>query len=556
MGIEQFAEQESARLGGRLTGLYARTFLAYLLAMIGLWAVGIEAIFYHPTPFYAEYEPVFPGLPSVAIVILLLWGTYLLLSALFSTYRSDGEPPQPWVFAAFGGVAAVTGVILVVQGIRAEAGILAYASRVWEALGWHLIPIFLFAGFLGLFLTFVPHLNWFGQAPDDPRTTRRFLAGLILVCFLFSGAIAMIRGGPDGISQAYERRDSEFVGDIGTGGSIRGLFSEYERFHGVLSMHSKVHPPGPIALLWILSYLVGQSAMGLSLATMAFGSLAIIPLYFWGRDLMGHGAALTACLLYAFVPTIVLFTATSANILFMPFTIGTLFLFWRALHRASGWYAVAAGAGYGIMSLLSFNLIAVGAFFGIVGLWRLAQPRMRWAVIQTAAVMLAVFLGFHTLVWLWSGFDMIETFHMAKAQFDMDQHQLDQLSPRYPQWAWVFLNPAAWFYFAGIPVSVLFIWRLFNLPSSKGARGMSPDSDCRGLVVACFLTLIALNFLYLGRGEGERSAMHIIPFLVIPAAYALHQMGSRTRSFAALLATLAFLAFQCWFTESYFYTYW
>ncbi len=555
MSLEAFAEQNGPAAGRRLTGLYSRTFLAYLLGMILMWVVGLEALFYHPTPFYALYDPVFPTLLTPAFMVALFLGVYVGFGASFTHLRSDGRPPGHFAMLAvmLYGV-AVLGAMLW-DAARGKEGMLAELLSHWEHLRWHLLALLVFTAFFGLLLTVLP---WYEGLTLElpPKPTAGVLAVIMLFIFLFSGSIAMIRGGPDGIQQAYERRDAEFVGDIGMGGSIRGLFSDYERIHEHLSMHGKVHPPGPTALLWILSYFVGRGPLALSLATMAFGSLAVIPLYLLARDLGNQRIAFTACLIYAVVPAVVLFTATSANILFMPFTIATLFLFWRALFQCSAQYALAAGVFYAFMSLLSFSLIGVGAFFGIAGLWALTRKRLRFSVIQTAALMLLTFLGVHALVWWWSGFDMIAAFQMAKAQFDLDQAQLQQLSPRYPGWAWRILNPLAWFYFAGIPVSILFIWRLFARVPSAHYFGVSPEAGSRGLYVVFFLTLVALNLLYLGRGEGERSAMHIIPFLVIPAAFAIDHLSRSARSYAPLAATLGFLAFQCWFTESYFYTYW
>jgi hypothetical protein len=70
------------------------------------------------------------------------------------------------------------------------------------------------------------------------------------------------------------------------------------------------------------------------------------------------------------------------------------------------------------------------------------------------------------------------------------------------------------------------------------------------------LAAVALNFLYLARGEGERSALYLIPFLAGPAALAAVRMCAQARSMEPLWGMLGFLAFQCWATELYFYTYW
>ena len=355
----------------------------------------------------------------------------------------------------------------------------------------------------------------------------------------------MLRDGPKGITCVYDRYTYEYISDIGKGGSIHGLFRDYVKMHPYLSMHAKVHPPGPIVLLWILSLFFGQDAMSLSLATMAVGALGVVPLFWWTRDLTSTRVGLTCALMYAVVPSIVLFTATSADILFTPFTFLTLFCFGRAMARRSAPYALAAGALYALLSLTSFSLISLGGYFGLMGLWKLAKPETRGAVIQTALLMIGAFLAVQFAVRVWSGFNIVDCFAASQAQFNRDQFELDQKMPRFPSWTWKFLNPLCWVYFAGIPVTVLFLARLRR-----------PEAATRALFIVFALTLLILDALYVARGEGERSAMYVFPFMVLPAAHALDEIGARTRSLAPLAATLSFLAFQCWLTESYFYTYW
>ncbi len=405
------------------------------------------------------------------------------------------------------------------------------------------ISIVVFCAFFVLWRVVTRRAAWFAE----PWTISpvRFLAGVVLFSIFFSCAVAMLRNGLTGISQAYQRETYEYIGDIGKAPNIRALFSRYLDLMPYLSLHARAAPPGPIALLWVLSYLVGRGALALSLATVVVGALALIPLYYWSRDLTHERTARTCCLLYALIPSVVLFTATSAEILFMPFTLGTLFLFDRALNRNSLRYALAAGIGFGMMSLLKFTLVGIGIYFCLIGLWKLCRRETRWTVIRVAAAMFATFALFHLMVRWWSGFDVIACLAAAKTHFDMDQAKLDTITPRLPGWAYRFLNPLCWFYFAGIPVSLLFLRRLWR-----------PESNTKTRFLLFAATLLALNLLYLGRGEGERSALYIFPFLALPAAHVLDELGNSTQTLRVLTITLIFLAFQCWLTEALFYTYW
>lgn len=511
-----------------------------MLVVSALWILGFEAIYESATPFYATPK-VATNLPLAPLMAMLVFG----VAAALAWSRGNLQTSRgaflrslclTWpAFVALGALISLTGY----KPNPSEDSLVVHLLR--EGMPFSVVVVSLAVMSYGL-----RHGVWTSDEAPSPRVVGWTMVGLVLLAVAFSSSIAMLRDGLNGISQAYARYDHEYVGDIGFGGSLRGLFQHYIDRHEYLSMHSKVHPPGPIALLWVMSYFTfSREALPMSWATVVVGSLGVIPLYLWVKDMLDHRVAFFAAVLYVLMPSVVLFTATSADILFMPFTLFTLCFFWRALHRNSKVYAFAAGVMYAVISLLSFSLLGLGAFFGIVGLWRLCDPRYRSSVVQTAVFMVAAFLALHGLVWLWSGFDMVAAFKLAKAQFDLDQVNLDLQAPRWPSWLWKLVNPLAWIFFAGIPVTVLFLARLTR-----------PEPDTKALFLVIASTLVALDLLYLARGEGERSALYVFPFFVVPAAHMLYGLCRKTGTWTPLMVTAAFLAFQCWLIETLFYTFW
>ncbi len=551
-----------------------------------LWLVGVESIYAHPTPFYALYFPAFSTVAAPLAALALASA----LAVVWADRTGNGSASS-----RLRGLAAAT-----------AAAVLALAAA-WRDLALRGLPAGRWLGdagaefafclaplLLALCLVHLLHRRDLGgmAAGDggDASKLWRIALGAALFLFLFACATAMMRGGVEGIARAYHREAYEYIGDIGKTGTIKALFERYLDVRPYLSMHAKVHPPGPVALLWLMSYVAGRGALALSLATAAAGALAAVPLYGWLRRCFGGRAALAGLVLYVCCPAVVIFTATSADILFTPFTLGTLWLFDRALRDGHAPSALAAGAGFAVMSFLKFSLLGVGVYFALAGLLMLWRARRVAPVALTAALMLGAFLAVHGLVWWWSAFPYIEAFQAAKAQFDEDQFHLDRLTPRYPGWTFrLFFNPAAWFYFAGIPVSLLFLGGVIKAvrgtlrfrndaggnallsPPLKGDLGgcscgedVLPDTAKRerhagnseGEIVVFALTALALNFLYLARGEGERSALYLFPFLIGPAAWLLAEICRTARSAAPLYATAAFLALQTWLTELYFFTYW
>jgi len=519
--------------------VYARTFAGFLLLMGGFWVIGLEGIYGHPTPFYAIFAPALGPASSIALALLALLGGWFCLGG-------PGLGRTLPFFAVCAGIISAGWLYFLTQEARHENELFRhYVRDLLPAFGWQLPAISVAAAGAWLLHRFLlPHLVKGDEL--DRRAALRVLLALFGFSILFACAIAMIRGGFQGIDQAYSRTHLEYIGDIGKTNGIQALFRDYLKIHEHLSMHAKVHPPGPIALLWILSLvLFSSSPMTLSLATVVVSALAIFPLYGWVKRIAGQRCAFIAVICYTLAPSIVLFTATSADALFTPFTLTTLYCFERAIRTRCARLALLAGVGYGCMMLLKFSLIGIGAYFGLVGLYMLLKPETRWNVVKTAGLMILATLGVIGLVYWWSGFNIIETFHVAKAQFDTDQRHLDDLAPRLPAWTYRFLNPLCWFYFAGIPLSLLAIREVVHGDKARRATW---------IIVA--LTILVLNLLYLARGEGERSAMYMIPFIVLPAAHHLERCIVAGKSGNVLWVTALFLVFQCWFTETFFYTYW
>jgi hypothetical protein len=522
-----------------LLSRYIRWLLLYCFAVLTLWVLGIEALFEHPTPFYGYFSGNFGNRFSFfALATLLALCALVLQRTLFPQGKTRRGTISALVFCG------ICFVLSCLSLVSREQSALEIAATGWATLRLHLLVIVVFTSGFGLLFSLFEFMAW-PEKELSFKGARWFIVGLYLFCILFTASMAMTRSGKRGISQSYERPTTEYIADVGKGLTIRGLFRDYNQMHPFLSIHSKVHPPGPIAVLWVLSYAAGREPFGLALATIVFGSLAVFPFFALAKDVAGQRAAIIASLCFALMPSIVLFTATSADVLFMPFTVTTLLLFWRAIHRNSISYALAAGVGYALCSLMTFSLLALGGFFAFAGLWRLASREYRIAVVKTAVFMLLAFGLMHVAVRLWSGFDVVECFRLSKAQFDADQIEVDRVHPRFPGWLFRFINPLCFIYFAGIPMTLLFFSNLFR-----------PAPNQKSIMIVLAGTLFVLNLLYIARGEGERSAMYIMPFIALGAGLGLDHIVGRVKNLAPLAATLSFLAFQCWLTETILYTYW
>ncbi|MBM3290550.1 MAG: glycosyltransferase family 39 protein, partial [Candidatus Hydrogenedentes bacterium] len=399
---QHFIDDYGPRAPGRLFSFYGLFAAWYVFGIVVVQTLGIEPMYKQLTPFYGNYYPAshIAGVTTAGFLVALIAYAVVRWSA--------GVPISRRVQFV---------LLLLAAGLLCALQLAASLGAGDATLGdfitdfrWQL-PVVAVAVVAAIAaVRGFRHVNWWDNELPS-KTAWRVVITLAIFSFVFAGSVAMVRGGFDGISGAYSRTKYEYVDDIGKGITLLGFLRSYNELHPLLSMHAKVHPPGPVVILWIMSsFLFSRDALVLSLGTMAVGSFALLPLFAWVRDMLGQRVALTCCAFYTLVPSIVLFTATSADILFTPLTFLTLLFFWRALHRGSAPYAAAAGVMYALLSLTSFSLISLGAFFAFVGLWRLRDGTLRMRVVKTAVVMLASFLIFHGAFRLLTGFDVIECF--------------------------------------------------------------------------------------------------------------------------------------------------
>ncbi len=115
-------------------------------------------------------------------------------------------------------------------------------------------------------------------------------------------------------------------------------------------------------MLLAIHYLGIDTAAGLATLTIVVGALADPLLYLLGRELFGEPEARAAALLFVFVPTALLYGATSADALFA--TLGVLAAVGLLARRPGN--RVLGAAGLALATFFSYALLAVGAWSVIV----------------------------------------------------------------------------------------------------------------------------------------------------------------------------------------------
>jgi hypothetical protein len=279
---------------------------------------------------------------------------------------------------------------------------------------WGVLPVY--AGYslspLGykLFIPLIPGGIILGLIPYWRKAQFPRAWYFLLLSVILAYALALSVASLDGpLAEVMIRRFARFRMDYYTALPMvnREFIFNYAHKMIYLPRHAATHPPLPVLFLWGLSWL-GLSKTQCAFTVAAFGALTLIPLYLLARRLYGDEAAKLAAVVYVFVPSIVLYSATSLDVVFMFFCTWSLWYFIKAIQgsRMSDciWWALLATVclGFTFGSFL---------FLGFLGLLILIQQRKFTKVEQLGrklALMGGSLLGLHLLLWMFLDYNILQ----------------------------------------------------------------------------------------------------------------------------------------------------
>jgi len=126
----------------------------------------------------------------------------------------------------------------------------------------------------------------------------RVRAGYLLCILVMCGTVlhllvAMMDGGPEAISATFSRWGYEYFGDVPAVRNPLQFLRDYVDLMPHLSMHSRVHPPGPVLMLWFITLFTGRDPLAAAIGSVAVSNLTIVPLYHFVRRVFDDKRAWT-----------------------------------------------------------------------------------------------------------------------------------------------------------------------------------------------------------------------------------------------------------------------
>lgn len=255
------------------------------------------------------------------------------------------------------------------------------------------------------------------------------------------------------------------------------------------------------------------SAALLGVLSPFWAAMAVFPLHWLARQIVGDRVASRTVLLWALVPGIVAFTPSPSTV-YPVLSLLVVAAFWHALVSQRGIYATLSGLGMFVASFVNFATLPIVFLVFMLGmLYHISlRPHFRWTgFLREGALFVVGFLlpwGILAVLGLPDPVAMLRTGMLLHVGMAVSQK---------PYLPWIGLGLYDYALFLGLPLALLVVLRL-----RRGIR-----SPVELMACATSVTLLVLALSGITRGENGRIWLFMTPFSLLVAVSALSE---RTRA--------------------------
>lgn len=360
-----------------------------------------------------------------------------------------------------------------------------------------------------------------------------------------NASVAHIPAGNASFVSPYARTTLEYFGDVSAVGDSPLMFIRtYPAISPTLSHHAGTHPPGGVMFLWAVSRLIGESIDVAAWASTVFGALAIIPTHWLARQWIGSRRAGRLLPIYVVTPSLVLFGATSMDIVFFTFAAISLATMTWAMRRLSVTRVLIAGVCFWLATFMTFAVIALPVLcLSYVAVTAIRRPRRAGRMFVRLALVGVAFIATQAIAEMALGYDLLMT---ADAAMYRDLRGVRYLGyESIDLWQRISIaNGSAFLFGTGIALSAACVVGFFVLPMTRPVL----VSSASRLAVALPICVLVLSTCTLFTFETERVWLCIVPAMLCVAA--------SLRGMILWIALVILLAVQSVLTECYAYTHW
>ena len=396
-----------------------------------------------------------------------------------------------------------------------------------ESILWFLLPIIIFI----LFLHF--------RGKIERLSTRRFLLTLWIFLIVFSLSVAAIREGTFSVYEPFTRSFWEYTGNLPMVKNIPAFLHDYVILQPHLAVHSITHPPGYTVILFIFNHYFGAGIPALAVLVVILGDAVIFPIYYFLRKFATEDESRRGLEIFVFLPSVVMFGATSMEVVFLFFTWLAIALIVVGWHRGAT-VSFIGGLVAAVALFNNFLFLLLGPFFLFLAVYfYFSFPfAEKIALVKRVAASAFGFFLFYVFLYYQTGFSIVKNFTLSR-----------QLSAQWIESSWkspqiyviyFIMNIVAFAVYLGIANLPFFINYFKSFFSKKNL-----------MMAAGFATVLLFLTVGIFQGEVERIWLFITPLFILPLVRLIPYKDNRH-----FIAIISLLFFQIVVFQVLFYTYW
>lgn len=377
--------------------------------------------------------------------------------------------------------------------------------------------------------------------------TRYFILVMTSIFILFTLSVASMRIGVEGISKPFSFHKTEYTGALQFARpiGIKNFLTQFSALVPVLPLHAATHPPGYVVFLYIVEHLFQVGDLGLAVAVVVVSAFTVGLLYLFWEDIYGRDVARRMAQVLIFIPSWVLFTATSMdalNYLIIWLAVVACFFGWKRSYSLS--FVAGLAVGYALFSNYLFvfmlPLFLLLLWFSVKEVGLVEKKKVLFRV----AISLVAFGLFFLSLWLWAHYSIITNFFSGHTywQGEIINFSIDNNVGSLRTYLIFSINnltPFIWY--LGAPIMIYLL---------RDVRRTIVESDWWFKIGLVILALFVFTGLVLG-GETERILLFMVPFFLM-FRFPWYSK-SNTEEFNAVLCLMFF---QIMVFQIVFHTYW
>ena len=312
------------------------------------------------------------------------------------------------------------------------------------------------------------------------------------------------------------------------------ILSQFIALAPTFPLHGQSNMPGKI-LLFQFIHLFTSSTQMMGVIIILISTLGGLLLYGICKLLFhDRQIAFYALILYALIPG-KLFFFPILNTVTPVFLLLCLFLFLLFVERKQAVFLWLFGASLYFLFLFEpAPLVAGIVFLGIFIHALLAKKLSQKELLRLLIIPFLSFLGVYLLFFVFFSFNLFQVFKYILADaVDFN------LKANRPYWIWLQENPKEFFFAAGLPVMMIFIFMAAKILTQSGSlKSIARWTLENIIVISLLVTFCALLFLGVNRGEITRLWIYLAVLFQIPAASFLGKMPLSKTMFFLVATTL------------------